>query len=188
MFQERAQNVKKILLCDDRLLCELKICDYLNLRGDSQMSYTSIESKELDQKRMEKKGLVINGCMIQHMLIFKPHCNDIAAKEYLCDCKMCLSLSFDKCENTKNLNDNSILEEIISVNNDREWFCDSDETVNKSYMLEFVDVPSFVAVLSNNLNQPVYFIKVEEKGIAECELRDRFGHFLGIVLHKKYSF
>ena len=124
---------------------------------------------------MEKKGLVINGCMIQHMLIFKPHCNDVVAKEYLCDCKMCLSLSFDKCENTKNLN-NSILEEISSVNNDSEWFCDSDETVNKSHILEFVDVPSFVAVLSNNLNEPVYFIKVEEKGIAECELRDRFGH------------
>ena len=37
-------------------------------------------------------------------------------------------------------------------------------------------MPSFVAVLSNNLNQPVYFIKVEEKGIAKCELRDQFGH------------
>ena len=62
------------------------------------------------------------------------------------------------------------------TNNDSEWFCDSDETVNKSYILEFFDVPSFVAVLSNNLNEPVYFIKVEEKGIAECELRERFGH------------
>ena len=78
-------------------------CDYLNLRGDSRMSYTSIESKELDQKRMEKKGLVINGCMIQHMLIFNPLCKDIVAKEHLCGCKMCLSLSFDKCENTKNI-------------------------------------------------------------------------------------
>ena len=35
------------------------MCDYLNLRGNSRMSYTSIESKELGQKRMEKKGLVI---------------------------------------------------------------------------------------------------------------------------------
>ena len=104
------------------------------------------------------------------------YCNDAVAKEYLCDCKICLSLSFDKCENTKNLNDNSILEEISSVNYDSQWFCDSDETVNKTYILEFVDVPSFVAVLSNNLNKPVYFIKVEEKGIAECELRNRFGH------------
>ena len=110
------------------------------------------------------------------MLIFQPHSNDVVAKEYLCDCKMRLSLSFDKCENTKNLNDNSILEEISSVNNDSEWFCDSDETVNKSYILEFVDVPSFVDVLSNNLKEPVYFIKVEEKGITERELRDRFGH------------
>ena len=71
---------------------------------------------------------MINGCMIQHMLIFKPHYNDVVAKEYLCDCKMWLSLSFDKCKNTKNtknLNDNSILEEIGSVSNDGEWFCDS---------------------------------------------------------------
>ena len=67
--------------------------------------------------------------MIQDMLIFKPHCNDFVAKECLCNCKMCLPLSFDKCENTKNLNDNSILEEISSVNNDSKWFCDSDETV-----------------------------------------------------------
>ena len=90
-----------------------------------------------------------------------------------------MSLSFDKCKNTKNtknLNDNSILEEIGSVSNDGEWFCDSDKTVNKSYIPEFVDVPSLVAVLSNDLNEPVYFIQVEEKGIAVCELRDRFGH------------
>ena len=116
--------------------------------------------------------------MIQQMLFFKPHCNDVVAKEYLCDCKMCLSLSFDKCESTKNLNDNSILEEFSSVTNDSEWFYDLDETVNKSYILEFVDLPYFVAVLSNNLNEPVYFIKVEEKGIAEYELRDRFCHVI----------
>ena len=81
---------------------------------------------------------------------------------------MCLPLSFDKLENAKNLNDDGILEEISSVNNESEWFCDSDETVNQSYILEFVDVSSFAAVLSSNLNEPVYFIKVEEKGIAEC--------------------
>ena len=39
-------------------------------------------------------------------------------------------------------------------------------------------MPSFAAVLSNNLNEPVYFIKVEEKGVAECELRDGFDHVL----------
>ena len=48
-------------------------------------------------------------------------------------------------------------------------------TLHCHYILEFVDVPSFIAVLSNNLNEPVYFIKFEEKDIAECELRDRFG-------------
>ena len=37
-------------------------------------------------------------------------------------------------------------------------------------------MPSFVAVLSSNLNEPMYFIKVEEKDIAECEFRDGSGH------------
>ena len=68
------------------------------------------------------------------------------------------------------------LHQISSVNNDSKWFCDSDETVSKSYIVGFVDVPSFVAVLSNDLNEPVYFIKVEKMSIAECELRDRLGH------------
>ena len=107
---------------------------------------------------------------------------------------MCFSLSFDKSENTKNLSDTSILEEISSVNNDSEWFCDSDETVNKSYILEFVDMPSFVAVLSNNLNVSVYFIKAEEKGITKCKLRGRFGHvvlvgepyFKGIIYRNSF--
>ena len=53
-------------------------------------------------------------------------------------------------------------------------------------------MPSFVAVLSNNLNEPMYFTKVKEKCINECELRDRFGHvalvgesyFKGNYLHK----
>ena len=75
LFQERAQNVKKILPCDDRLLCELKFIFMTTLH---------CLICELNQKRVEKKGLVINGCMIQHMLIFKPHCNDVAAKECAC--------------------------------------------------------------------------------------------------------
>ena len=153
-----------------------EICDYLSMRGDPRMSYTSIEPKQLDQKRSERKGLVINGCMVQHMLLFKPNCNGVVAKEYLCDCIMCLALSFDNCENKEDTNENSTLEDINSGNNDSEWHCDSEETVDKNHIFEFVDAPSFVAVLSSNLNEPVYFIKVEEKGISESELKDRYGH------------
>ena len=39
-------------------------------------------------------------------------------------------------------------------------------------------MPSFFAVLLNNLNEPVYFIKVEEKSIAESELEDWYGHVI----------
>ena len=77
---------------------------------------------------------------------------------------MSLSLSFDKCENTKNLNDNIIFEEISSVNNDSEWFCDSDKTVNKSYILEFVDVPSFRCCFNKKFKQASVFHKIGRKG------------------------
>ena len=48
-------------------ICSAEICNYLSMRSDPRMLYTSIEPKQLDQKKSEKKGLVINGCMVQHI-------------------------------------------------------------------------------------------------------------------------
>ena len=55
-----------------------------------------------------------------------------------------------------------------------EWYCDEMSLTKKiSYMYEFVEVSSFVAVLSSDSNEPVLFVRIEEKVVAENELRDQ---------------
>ena len=41
---------------------------------------------------------------------------------------------------------------------------------------QFVTTPLFVALVSEDSNEPVYILKVQEKGIAEKEETDGYGH------------
>ena len=43
----------------------------------------------------------------------------------------------------------------------------------------FLDVLSFVLLFSGNENKPLYFVKVTEKGTAQKDLTDPYGHFIG---------
>ena len=43
----------------------------------------------------------------------------------------------------------------------------------------FLDVLSFVLLFSGNENKPLYFVKVTEKGTAQKDLTDPYGHFNG---------
>ena len=43
----------------------------------------------------------------------------------------------------------------------------------------FLDVLSFVLLCSGNENKPLYFVKVTEKGTAQKDLTDPYGHFSG---------
>lgn len=97
------------------------------------MSCISVERKQLHQKRSEKKGLVINSCMIQHKLLFKSNCIDVDAKEQLSDCNIYWAFSFGNSEGTS---ENSILKDRNSGQNDCEWHCDSGETVDKIIYIE----------------------------------------------------
>ena len=74
----------------------------------------------------------------------------------------CNDVSFDTFENKEDTNENSILEDVKSGE-------------NENYMFKFVDASSFVTVFSSNLNEPVSFINVEEKCIAESQLKDQYG-------------
>ena len=51
------------------------------------------------------------------------------------------------------------------------WRCDTRVTDKKNR-----GSSSFVDVLFSNSNEPIYFIKIEEKSVTEHELRDQFGH------------
>lgn len=89
---------------------------------------------------------------------------------------MFLALSFDNCGNKEGTNEHSILEDIKSGEKDNKWYSDS-ETVNRNCVLDFDDVPSFVAILSGNLNKHLYFTKAEQKDIAESEIKVLSCHF-----------
>ena len=46
-------------------------------------------------------------------------------------------------------------------------------------LFDFLDVPSFASLFSGNQNEPLYFVKVTEKGTAQKDLTDPYGHFIG---------
>ena len=46
-------------------------------------------------------------------------------------------------------------------------------------LFDFLDVPSFASPFSGNQNEPLYFVKVTEKGTAQKDLTDPYGHFMG---------
>ena len=45
--------------------------------------------------------------------------------------------------------------------------------------MDFIEVPSFVSLFSGSQNEPLYFVRVTEKGTAEKDLTDPYGHFVG---------
>ena len=55
---------------------------------------------------------------------------------------------------------------------------DAHDEERGQHVYEFVIVPSFVAVISYNSCEPVFVIKIIENGLANEEMKDRFGHSL----------
>ena len=55
-------------------------------------------------------------------------------------------------------------------------------------IFEFVTIPSFVAVISCNTSEPIYFIKIVKKNMAKENFRDRFGQeiFPGVCYLKGF--
>ena len=51
-----------------------------------------------------------------------------------------------------------------------------DENEKDLKIFDFTDVPSFVAVVTFSLAEPIYIIRVTEKGKATEEMSDNYGH------------
>ena len=45
-------------------------------------------------------------------------------------------------------------------------------------IFNFVDVPSFASFLSGSPNEPLYFLKVTERGATSENHSDPYGHFI----------
>ena len=104
--------------------------------------------------------------MRMHLILFSPN-KEITLKEYLCDCNECINLNFNDCL-LENKDGNVALDECEPENGD-----ELDVDVTSNYSFEFIEVPAFVALVSGNENEPLYFVKIEEKGVSEKEMTDR---------------
>ena len=109
-----------------------------------------------------------------HMFVYTPHSSNVMMEEFLCDCESFLSFNFEKCTRK---------EEVAQIHNrvengDDSWLQDDENGEKASQVFEFVEIPSYVALISDNSLEPVYFVKVEAKGICEKIMTDTYGHTL----------
>ena len=56
--------------------------------------------------------------------------------------------------------------------------------IARKHHKQFIEIPSYVALISDDSSEPVYFVRVEAKGICEEIMTDAYGHTL--ILGKKY--
>ena len=95
-------------------------------------------------------------------------------REYLCDCLQCLQLDFHNCLKLSEIVE--FIPPVSSVCHEDECDLDADDIDQNEKVSEFVTTPSFVALVSEDSNEPVYILKVQEKGISEKEETDGYGH------------
>ena len=136
---------------------------------------------------MTRPQLPIAGCMKQHLFDCKPRSKMILCKEFLCDCLQCLQLDFDKC--MKLSAEENPVAPVNSIYNEDEDNLDVDEEDESHKVCEFVAAPSFVALISEDSNEPVYILKVEEKERAEKDEQDDFEHCIpagDLYIHGTY--
>ena len=54
-----------------------------------------------------------------------------------------------------------------------------DEQIDQTeQVFDFITVPSFVSLYSESSIEPLYFIQVTGKGVAEEDISDPYGHFV----------
>ena len=56
--------------------------------------------------------------------------------------------------------------------------CELEDTDQANRIYEFTAIPSFVAVITFSLNDPVYIIKVTEKGQVKQMMSDMYRHII----------
>ena len=97
----------------------------------------------------------------------------VLCKEYLCSCSSYVEFNFKECSR-----DEAPYHSELSCFN---YYGDDEENVGDKTekILDFIEVPSFLSLFSGSCNEPLYFVQVTEKGTAEKDLTDSYGHFIG---------
>ena len=154
-----------------------EIFDYLHIKNP-QFYYAHINAEYLSPKRRDYmehvEPIEIAGCMKQHMFVYTPNSKEIMCKECLCDCSQCLQLNFDNwcC---------SFQSDEIETLNLEEEFVDSSNIENYGqHIFEFIDIPSYITLVSGRTMKPLYFVLVKEKGVAGEVMKDCYDHIMSV--------
>lgn len=120
----------------------------------------------------------IKGCMIMHLLVFKPNAKFVSTSECLCDCISCLQLNLENCEH---LNDIKTVflrldPDLKSDESKVVMFDNYYEEVFSSMVI--IEVNLVVAVLSCHTSERSYLTNVKEKCIADDMIKDLFSHVI----------
>ena len=107
----------------------------------------------------------------QHMMVFQSN-KDVISKEYPCECNPCRKFEFDNCEREVEEDQN------LDVEIEDYYFAEEDNGSQEEQIFDFVDIPSFVTLLTGANAEPLYFLKVIDKGIADGTLSDKWGHII----------
>ena len=93
-------------------------------------------------------------------------------KEYLCECNPCRKFEFDNCEREVEEDQN------LDVEIEDYYFAEEDNGSQDEQIFDFVDIPSFVTLLTGANAEPLYFLKVIDKGIVDGTLSDKRDHII----------
>ena len=102
-------------------------------------------------------------CMKQHLFVYRKG-KEVLLQEYLCNCGDCLELNFDSCSKTSKA-------DVIETDEEMEIFEDEPTESEGVQVFDFVDVPSYATVITGANTEPLYLLKLKEKGICDYHVR-----------------
>ena len=125
--------------------------------------------KKLTKRLNMDTPLEIEDCNKQHMMVYQKG-KAAVMKEYLCDCDPCRQFDFDNGEKDGE-------EELVDLEEVDECFLDEGLQIDQEEQIfDFVEIPSFVTVFIGVSAEPLYFLKIVEKGISNDTLSDNWRH------------
>ena len=119
--------------------------------------------------------------MNQHIFEYLPHSKTVCNREYLFKCEECINLNFSsRLEESKGVSVDETDKEVTITGNaeaevDNNCELDNDDN-DTTWLYEFTDVPSYVSVITFSLSEPMYIMKIFEKGQASEVMSDRCWH------------
>ena len=166
----------KNILCHDIVTQNIffndseSITNYLAMKKP-EFSYTNLPALSIITKHnLPHIPKEIKDCMKPHVMIYESG-KEVMVKEYICECDPCRRFDFEECENDSK-------EEHSEVEID-DYFADEElDSYQEEQIFDFIEIPSFATLFTGVSCEPLYFVKVVSKGIADERLSDSWAHLL----------